>query len=241
MLVKNESTPSSNNPSSRSSYEKLVSDQLSGKRQSSASFVVPLAFNRQASDSSFVTVPYSTGNCSSSSNASSGIHPIDSYRSHKRRRLDTIISELNNGSFAANGQGEIRRNSLLSDKCLAECCAHQEQVGDISSTTNSTAESGRRHAIHASQLISRPFAIQLASYSTRKEEGRGIAAYRLSVQQTSSREDSLENLAINLSYYDRQREDCSLGVSTGKDVISQVGDLWLSCLCYSLLTASHHV
>lgn len=240
MLVKNESASSSNNTSSRSSYDKLVCDNLSGSltsstisninNQSLSAFVVPFVGQRQNTESSSSLVPYDNR---PNSNGSSS-----SYRSVKRRRLDTIISELNHystgstslatSSETANGQQvNQRRASLLSEKCLAECCANQ--VGDISSTT-STSD---RNARNFSSLISRSIALQLAAaaaatHSSRKDSH--LADYQSLVGQLSQslqRQEETgvkksDNLAINLSSYDRQRENSNNCIRASASKLSQV-------------------
>lgn len=245
MLVKNESASSSNNTSSSSSYDKLVCDNLSGSltsnstisnnNQSLSAFVVPLVGHRQNTESSSSLVPYDSSNSHGSNQRpnSNGSNSSSNYRSQKRRRLDTIISELNHcstGSNAtaatatasANGQqgGQVyqRRASLLNEKCLAECCANQ--VGDISSTTITSDRNARNFS---SLLISRPIAIQLAaaaaaaaaSQSSRKESHYQSILWPLGV-------DKSDNLAINLSCYDRQRENSNNCIRASASKLSQV-------------------
>lgn len=236
MLVKNESASSSNNTNSRSSYDKLVCDNLSGSltsinNQSLSAFVVPFVGQRQNTESSSSLVSYDNRPNSNGSSSSS-------YRSVKRRRLDTIISELNHYSTGsasvatvtetANGQQVYqRRASLLNEKCLAECCANQ--VGDISSTT-STSD---RNVRNFSSLISRSIALQLAaaaatSHSSREDSH--LADYHSLVGQLSQSlqrqeetgVEKLDNLAVNLSCYDRQRENSNNCIRASASKLSQV-------------------
>ena len=275
MLVKNESASTSNNTSSRSSCDKLVCDNRRGSltaaaatnsnsssNQSLSAFVVPFAGHRlqnfAESSASLASVSHEYGRIQRADSNDS----TDSYRpQNKRRRLDSIISELNHcstGTAAAaartattNGQGGQvvyrRRASLLNDQCLAECCANQ--VGDISSTTtnniNSSSSSGDRHARHFSSLISRPIAVQLAaaaaaaSSQSSQRKGEHLADYRSLVGQfTQSLQwqdvesyrsqysgEKSDNLAINLSCYDRQRENSNncIRASVASKQLSQVG------------------
>lgn len=192
--------PTSNNSSSsnRSLFNKPECDNSSrdivDSSNTSSAFVVPATINRQLYG--LTTVPFDLRN-RNSANVDSEFYQTP----HKRRRLDSIINNLN---YCGNNGTTQRRYGLLSSIGSDESGANQ--VGDISSTTSINSETSfannAQSVLHSSSLIPRPFAIQLNHKREDIDNYQNIVNHSTLVQQpNTSDSEQGDSSVINLSYY----------------------------------------
>lgn len=234
MLVKNEA-PASNNSSRSNRRSTTTTYDKSSIRECdifgehrlasilSSAFVVPTTSSSSSSRSGSSSNRSSSNNISSSNRqATNGNEPLPLH--NKRRRLDSIINNLNQ---SGNVQQQQQQPVGLTDG-TEEIGGGANQVGDISSTTSTNTDShtanihnaaaaattSAAHTVfHSSSLITRPLAIQLnhkRKENTDNYRSIGNSQFSHSSQQfhhhqaAAAFRNSEQSNAINLSYYDRK-------------------------------------